>query len=451
MDVKELNLEELHHEHPLIRIDLQVMHRDYEEDNDDYDDNELIAKQNFKCTCDRCGTRIDWYHRYYYKCSMSSCNYSIHKFCEELPKTLKFQGHPSDHTLILTKKQMIRHVIVVSGVIELAYVINVRICGMEFEDDHFIYMCSKCMYYVHPKCATQRTKNFMSIHSPGLVEREKNFKDADYPNLLHFPLYDGSNILSYQIKGDSFACFNHRKIPREKSYFSNYMTKIHNEAEKYFNDDDCPQILNIPLDDVSHILAHKIKGDTLAHLNHRKITWKKSYFSHYMTKQNNETTSTSEMISSAVSHQDPMKRIKLLCTGCTRPITQMPFFKCSTSNECHFVLHDWCSRLPKELTNHVSHSHHTLHLFDFPSTFGFGCSICRLPCNGFSYRCISCHDYIIDVNCAFIPKEITHKAHANHLLTIVDPSSSPHPIYDYLVRSRQTNNICRACRVPFEE
>ncbi|KAL8251824.1 hypothetical protein R6Q59_035517 [Mikania micrantha] len=458
MDVKELNLEELQHEHPLVLIDLQVMHRDYEEDDDDYDDNELIETQNFKCMCNRCGRGIDWYHRYYYKCSMSSCNYSIHKFCEKLPKTLQFQGHPS-HTLILTKttndqtchscfghhqdgicyhcsicnykidlhcatfveqstihhpshqhpllslsveaglikcfacgekhegcfyhcvtcfnflinfdclslpvKLLLQtkhfshgHLLTLSySFVDRLYDFECRICGKEFEDDHFIYKCSKCMYYVHPKCATQRTKSFMSI-----LSLEKNFEDADYPNLLRFPLDDGSNILSYQIK-----------------------------------------------------------ADTPAHIDH----WHRTL----LRKE-----------SSVVTLHDPMKRIKLLCTACSRPITKMPFFECSRSHECDFVLHDWCSRLPEELTNHVAHPEHTLQLYknDKKVFSVFKCRICHLFCNGFSYGCRPCK-YNIDVNCAFIPEKITHEAHANHLLTRVDASSS-HP----------SEIKCRACHVPID-
>ncbi|KAD4586109.1 hypothetical protein R6Q59_035526 [Mikania micrantha] len=477
MVVKELNLEELQHEHPLILIDLQVMHRDYEEDDDDYDDNELIETQNFNCMCNRCGKRIDWYHRYYYKCSMSSCSYSIHKFCEELPKTLKFQGHPS-HTLILAKttndqtchscfgyhqdgicyhcskcnyeidllcaifveqntihhpghlhpllslsvepglnkcfacgekhegcfyhcvtcfnfsinfdclslpvKLLLQtkhfshvHFLTLSySILDQLYDFECRICGMEFEDDHFIYKCSKCMYYVHPKCATQRIEPFMSILSQGLGQTEKNYKDADHPNLLQFPLDDGSHILSYQIKGDTPAHIDH----------------IH----------------RIPLS-MESILS-----------------------------QDTEMITSS---SSFVSLHDPMKRIKLLCTACSRPITKTPFFKCGRSDECEFVLHDWCSRLPEELTNYVAHPQHTLKLYKPKnSRIAFVCDICNLPSNRFSYRCKPCK-YYIDVNCAFIPEEITHGAHSNHLLTRIDASSS-----------RRLSEIeCHACCVPIDK
>ncbi|KAM0032206.1 putative chromatin regulator PHD family [Helianthus debilis subsp. tardiflorus] len=47
---------------------------------------------------------------------------------------------------------------------------------------------------------------------------------------------------------------------------------------------------------------------------------------------------------------------------------------------------------------------------------------------------------MIDVNCAFMPKEITHDAHTNHLLTRVDGASSS--------RSKME---CHACRVSIAE
>ncbi|GKB80282.1 zinc finger, PHD-type containing protein, partial [Tanacetum coccineum] len=44
---------------------------------------------------------------------------------------------------------------------------------------------------------------------------------------------------------------------------------------------------------------------------------------------------------------------------------------------------------------------------------------CKLWCNGFAYGCAEC-DYYIDVNCGFIPEEITHEAHPDHILSRCD-------------------------------
>lgn len=134
----------------------------------------------------------------------------------------------------------------------------------------------------------------------------------------------------------------------------------------------------------------------------------------------------------SVSLDDPMKRSQLLCDGCAKPVTTLPFYKCSQS--CDFVLHEWCVRLPSEIQNHPFHPNHTLALL--PKIDGwladvFGCNICSLPSNGFVYDCTECDDFCIDINCAFIPEIITHEAHPNHLLSRIDASLNP--------------GVCKAC------
>ncbi|KAK9060600.1 hypothetical protein SSX86_021306 [Deinandra increscens subsp. villosa] len=138
-----------------------------------------------------------------------------------------------------------------------------------------------------------------------------------------------------------------------------------------------------------------------------------------------------------ISLHDPMKRTQLLCEGCVRPITMVPFYKCSqyVDEQCSFVLHEWCAKLPSQVKNYVGHPEHTLSLLPkVPSMFFgvFECDICELQSNGFAYGCPECEFYV-DTNCAFIPEEITHDAHPNHLLYKVKLS------YPRVV-------FCRACR-----
>ncbi|KAD4586034.1 hypothetical protein E3N88_23635 [Mikania micrantha] len=143
--------------------------------------------------------------------------------------------------------------------------------------------------------------------------------------------------------------------------------------------------------------------------------------------------------SSVVSLHDPMKRIKLQCTTCSRLISKMPFFECSRSDKCDFVLHNWFKRLPIELRDHAAHPQHPLKLSMNSSSDLFVCDICNLLSNGFSYECKRC-GFVIDVNCAFIPEEITHEAHANHLLTRVVASSN-----------RLSEIKCHACHAPIKK
>ncbi|KAJ0691912.1 putative transcription factor C2H2 family [Helianthus annuus] len=121
----------------------------------------------------------------------------------------------------------------------------------------------------------------------------------------------------------------------------------------------------------------------------------------------------------------------------------MPFYKCFEDDD--FVLHDWCTQLPTILRNVVGHRGHTLKLY-VGDIFhvGIKCFICGLPCNGAVYLCsVSGCTYIVDAHCAFMPREITHEAHTDHLLTRVDGASSS--------RGGVSKMECRACRVGIVE
>ena len=102
------------------------------------------------------------------------------------------------------------------------------------------------------------------------------------------------------------------------------------------------------------------------------------------TIDNSIPTSSNKKI---VYCHNPMKKIELLCNGCLRPITSVPFFKCSSEDEnCNFVLHEWCTRIPYELPNYLDHPQHKLIMHrSVPDKFFsvFNCDVCRLSCNGF--------------------------------------------------------------------
>ncbi|XP_076906269.1 uncharacterized protein LOC143562319 [Bidens hawaiensis] len=103
--------------------------------------------------------------------------------------------------------------------------------------------------------------------------------------------------------------------------------------------------------------------------------------------------------------------------------------------KCCFVLHEWCAKLPLEVQLPAVHPEHTLFLLsEIPSKFFgvFDCTICELLSNGFAYGCTIC-DIYVDINCAFIPEEITHDAHPDHLLSRVK-----HSDYSLLI-------LCKAC------
>ncbi|PWA69166.1 zinc finger, PHD-type [Artemisia annua] len=476
------------HEHPLILVDLELVYEEkqdaFEDEHGDDADN-LDIEEEFRCRCDRCDEEINEHHRYYYKCSSDSCDYSIHKYCaEELPPTLYHPSHelhiltllqrkfgwncdicrkphePEErryrcnlcdfdidldcaltrrfyhprhkHPLVLISKPILcycdmcgkkhegtfyrcntcvdffihsdcvalpRKLFIqdyyTDGAFSHTHPLTLsysfpeadqwaashpscRVCGNNFwkQDTLSIYKCEKCWFYTHLDCATSRKEPFMGIlTSPGLGKLQKNYKDSDHPDLLHLPFTDETHSI---LKHKFF------RTTGSESFGVN-------------------------------------EGKLLKHMSHQ----------HPLTLVDTKCNDIT------LSCHNPMKKIELLCNGCLRPITSMPFYKCSMEDEsCNFALHEWCTRLPDQVQNHPGHSQHPLVLLPkAPYDFGlFKCDVCKLNCNGFVYSCVDC-EYDVDASCAFIPEEITHQAHPNHLLK--------------RVQSKPNIKSCRSCLCGF--
>nr|GEX63259.1 zinc finger, PHD-type, DC1 [Tanacetum cinerariifolium] len=130
-------MEVLQHEHPLTLIDLNP---EYPRDEVVYDDEEeLIMKQDFRCPCGRCGQEIIFYHTYYYTCDR--CDYSLHKLCAELPTTLRHESHD---------------------------------CAI-----------------------TSKEASLNAIRLNEGTSGLKNYNDLDYPNLLHLPFTDQTDVSNH--------------------------------------------------------------------------------------------------------------------------------------------------------------------------------------------------------------------------------------------------------------
>ncbi|KAK9068848.1 hypothetical protein SSX86_012964 [Deinandra increscens subsp. villosa] len=464
------------HKHPLDLIDLwleQLHHEEECEEDEEAEDASLIAKQQFHCLCFLCEEEIKWFHRYYYTCQQ--CDYSIHKFCAKLPPRLEDTCHahtlyflqPSDdwrctichkrhnsnyfsyhcsqcnfnvdvncatkflqknivhhpshkHPLACLTKHIIcecdacgkkhagtfYHCNICEGPfvhndcvflpeklqiqhytnnyfshthhLTLAYSFSradqeskffprCRVCSKGFykTSNLWIYKCEKCRYYTHLDCITPRNEPFMSILGyPGTGRTIKNYVDLEHPDLVHLPF-----------PNTSYSILKHLFFKKNIST-TTFEINISHQHPLILEDVECT--------DVTSPTLSRIKS---------------------------------------ISYHDPMKSIQLLCNGCLRPIMSGPIYVCANyeDEDCNFVLHKWCSRLPCELKDHFAHPQHTLVLHSKSPNKFFGvfrCDICGLSCNGFVYCCEKCK-YYIDVNCAFLPKEITHASHPNHLLSRV--------------------------------
>ncbi|CAI9298259.1 unnamed protein product [Lactuca saligna] len=361
-------LEHFSHNHPLNLVQLQPNHNE-EEDVDDF-----VVEDHHVGQCNMCEEDIYSFHLRYYTCK--NCNYSLHNFCAEIHKTL--QDHPlhnPNHNLTLSK-----------GFQDLDLYFSLDkewTCGLcnHKQKNLFNYhcsickfnmdiicatMCDRCRHYVHIHCATSKYGQFLRA---GCGKICKNFKDDDHPNLLccRFP-------------NESYNLLKHHFINNEKDF----------------------------------VVIDENHGEPLKHLTHN----------HQLVLVDKQTSLNKNSILLHI----PLKKIQLLCDGCVKPITEIPFYKClkDVRLDCGFVLHEWCARLPPKIEDHPGHLNHTLFLMPNITTemfHVFGCKICMLPSNGFSYGCRTCEYYVI-VNCAFLPKEITHEAHPDHLLSRIDTSSS---------------------------
>ncbi|KAL7586660.1 hypothetical protein Lser_V15G38590 [Lactuca serriola] len=431
----------------------------YEEDEDEEgdDDDPITKKEGFGgARCWRCGEEIHMYHRYYYTCSSSCDDFSLHKFCVEIMSRYGkleelFDKYYQNHLSIEVGKNIIYHPCHphllmclipkpilcecsacgkehkgifyqctfcvgftmhsecaflpeklfiqerTDGAFHHTHPLTIsysfpfidqqtkhyprcRVCGRDFlgykESGLWIYKCDKCMYYAHLDCATSRTEPFMSIFlSPGAGRTNKNYKDVDHPGLLHLPFPDETYSL-----------------PKHYLFFQQSSTDQHHHHHK-----------------VDEYLKHMSHQHPLALIDVDQT----------QSKSNTQTSSSLLLLKC----HDPMKKTQLLCNGCIKPImSTMPFYKCPHQSCNDFALHEWCTRLPQEIENHPTHPQHNLYLI-CSNILGFffdvfNCAIYNLPCNGFAYCCFKC-GYYVDVTCGFIPKEITHKAHPNHLLSIL--------------------------------
>ncbi|XP_022018159.1 uncharacterized protein LOC110918085 [Helianthus annuus] len=455
------------HEHPFSLIDLwsEQLQREAESEEDEEEkDDILIAKQDFKCLCSRCGEDINWYHRYYYSCCHCS-DYCVHKFCAELPKRVE-DFCVVGHTLDLTQTAP-------------SWSWNCNNCGRYHKSGDLWYRCDRCYFYFDVNCGTKMLQKNV-IHHPSHKhpvsciskqlltkcdacgkEHKGNFYHCSiclWPKMIHsdcaflpqklqiqdttndvfshihhltlaysFP-YDDQRSKNWQgcrvcRKGFSdqpnlwiYKCekcryYTHLDCATSRNEPFMSILKSPGTSTKNYKDDEHLDLLHLPFPDPSYsILKHLFSKEKAQGIIHK----------HPLILE--DITIPTSSRKKSISYHDPMKRIQLLCDVCVRPITNGPIYVCDNKGQCNFVLHEWCSRLPAELKDHPAHHQHTLVLHSKAPRKFFGvfwCDICRLPCNGFAYCCMDCNNCIFDVHCAFLPKEITHTSHPNHLFSRV--------------------------------
>ncbi|MFS7928656.1 putative chromatin regulator PHD family [Helianthus anomalus] len=410
-----------------------------------------------------CKEPIGSFHLCYYYCK--SCDYSLHKFCAELPKTSQNNPLHPDHNLKL-----------------LLYLLTFecRVCNLELKDTYF-YFCDFCSYMMCIICATTLEQKINHASHPHQLDRMfepivsrcgacGNKHDGFFFQCTTCPVFrinlDCALLpAKLLIQVSTNGAFSHShpltlaySFP-ESEYYAKFRPKcrvcnggfhfhlwnykcgkclyyVHvdcatsktpaslGKTYKNYKEEEHLNLLNFPFQD---------EGDNLLkhHMSNQKALIGKCHdgemFNHFSHKHQlillDKQTSVGKK---PVSLHDPMKRVQLLCDGCVKPIVTVPFYTCCqyADEQCCFVLHEWCAKLPSQIQDYFGHPEHPLVLMpNIPSKFFgvFKCEVCKLASNGFAYGCTIC-EYYVDINCAFIPEEITHDAHPGHLLLKVKPS-----------------------------
>ncbi|KAI7757503.1 hypothetical protein M8C21_008199, partial [Ambrosia artemisiifolia] len=166
-----------------------------------------------------------------------------------------------------------------------------RVCDKNFPDTNiWHYRCNKCRYYVHIDCATSRKEAFMCCILMPAGQGKTH---------INFKVEDHPNLIRYPFPDESVNLVMHHFI---------------NKGEK--------------------TIKEKIVGEMFSH-RHPLIL-------------------VDTLLNGSISLHDPMKKVELLCDGCVRPITDVPFYKCC-QQDCGFVLHERCTRLPSEIQHHPCH------------------------------------------------------------------------------------------------
>ncbi|KAJ0861197.1 putative chromatin regulator PHD family [Helianthus annuus] len=350
--------------------------------------------------CDACGKKHDGF---FYMCTTCCCSF-IHNVCVFMPKRLLVQDgtfgrflhtHPLCLTYSFPKEDQ-----------KARFYPTCRVCEKSFSgtENLWVYKCEKCRYYAHLDCANLSFRQPDSTSDSAFEPSTSTIDRRDLTTTKNYE--DGHNVLRLPLPEQTYNIFIHLF-----SKGTNEMRRITHNSHEH------PLIL---------VDTYPQSNDNTTQMNKVENLWHTLY--------NDNTTQ--------------MNKGEYVCNGCVTPIMDMPFYMCT--HGCNYVLHEWCTRLPAELKCYIGHQQHTLILWPkVPRGYlgSFRCGACSSSRNGFAYSCLKC-DYFIDVWCALVPRDITHKSHPPHRLSRTNERLDK----DYcrmclsgFMHPKETSLSCKAC------
>ncbi|XP_041020766.1 uncharacterized protein LOC121262376 [Juglans microcarpa x Juglans regia] len=345
------------------------------------------------------------------------------------PRGMQHPLHP-EHTLEITK-----------GLWE-----NCHDCGEKCKGV-YVYHCSSCEFYLHPKCAllALTIKAESHDHPLSLLRRSLSFTcdtcgekrnpcmsyfcitcsfmihtqcalfplnlkvtRHDHPlslNLKYFPRLNQSEnreicqlcvrkvdtkYKAYYCSSCDFAahprCATKIMVIRDKTFDPELKDDQPNETHLLGPDESTEPLFQI----VDKINPGNGKAEIVTEIKH---IWHEHHLKLAVELENDEK-----------------------CNGCTQYLSS-PHYCCL---QCKFFLHKSCADLPRKKL-HPLHNH-PLALLPNKSQDEYGpeifrCNACESLCNGFVYSCDGCR-FQLDVPCSLIPTKFTHEGHDHPLFLL---------------------------------
>lgn len=190
------SLQHFSHDHLLSLIHLQTNKNninsddDNEDEEEERDDVDLVVEDPHVGQCNMCKEEIYSFHLCYYKCN--DCDYTLHKYCAELPTTEKNHPLHPGHDLTLSQGLQFHDSDLYSNIrlhSEWRCVICNRTCEMFYN-----YHCSICKYNIDIICATTLQQKIDHPSHPHPLQR------------INKPIVSWCNACYNDHRGTFFEC-----------------------------------------------------------------------------------------------------------------------------------------------------------------------------------------------------------------------------------------------------
>ncbi|XP_075512654.1 uncharacterized protein LOC142548222 [Primulina tabacum] len=332
----------------------------------------LLAKpRDENCFCGKCGKLCE---NFIYHCS--ECEFVLHPLCGfPLDIQIKHTSHPQ-HPLVIVCKEAL---------------LFCDVCGRKHEG--YFFSCQKCNFWIHHDCAL--LPSFVGVQN-----------HQHYLSLV----YSAASLLDFYFRSSECLICSKMTISEFGLYYC-FTCGVSSHVDCAISQMKDPgEIFHLPTLSIDAFPSSMIRS--LA--KERAIQ-----------ERNSTNTLEKYHAHSLVLIDEEDIAQEAVCNACIHPISP-PYYRCSARSECNFLLHKFCVDLPLSIKDSIytsttgslvsPRSDEFLSLFE--------CSSCNRYCNGFGYS-YSEHDSVVDdLACSFSPRVIEHDSHKQHPLVLTYPDSN---------------------------